>query len=260
MLTRLTALLRRTPPGSAWDSVRRRIQGLTMPAADYRIERDHRAMLDIMEKVVEPASTCIDIGASEGRVLNEMLRLAPGGRHFAFEPIPQLAGKLRAGFPQVCVTACALSDTEETAIFHHAVDLEGWSGLRRQRYPVETRVEEIQVPVRRLDDILPPDAPVRFIKIDVEGAELHVLKGARETIRRCRPHIIFEYAEIHGLEYGTRPEDIYDYLTAECGLVVRSILGSRPRLRRDRFIRICRRATASNYGRSAEGNFWASPD
>lgn len=56
-----------------------------------------------------------------------------------------------------------------------------------------------------------------MIKIDVEGAELHVLEGAIETIKRTKPIIIFE----HGLRasdyYGANPEKIYK-LISNCGM------------------------------------------
>jgi FkbM family methyltransferase len=165
--------------------------------------------------------------------LSLMLTHAPAGQHHAFEPIPHLADALRASFPSVRVHACALSDTAGLATFNYVVDVPGWSGLRRGNYDFRaaldqprgsavirpaSRVEEITVQVCRLDDVIPADTHVRFIKIDVEGAELQVLRGGLNTIQRCRPLIIFEYGEIHGAAYGTTPALLHDYLTGECGL------------------------------------------
>lgn len=49
-----------------------------------------------------------------------------------------------------------------------------------------TEAGDIQVPCRRLDDVLAGEAPT-YLKMDIEGAELDALHGAAETIRRCRP-------------------------------------------------------------------------
>ena len=224
-----------------------------------RLERDHLAMLSVMHEILTPSAVCLDIGANEGRVLAEMVRVAPEGRHYAFEPIPVLAESLRMRFPSVIVHGCALSDTAGESPFHHVLNLPGWSGLRRQEYPTDVTVEDIQVPLLRLDDVVPADVAVRFIKIDVEGAELQVLRGGVTTIRHWHPWIVFEYAEIHGLLFGTTPEGIYDYLTNDCELKVHSLLGSRRYFTRSAFVKVCRAAAASGYDAEAETNFVASP-
>jgi len=94
----------------------------------------------------------------------------------------------------------------------------GYSGLRTRRYdrPDET-VEQIQVRVEKLDDILPADAPVKLIKIDVEGADLPVLKGAVKLLERQKPVTLFEHG-IGGSDfYGTLPEHVFD-LFQGCGM------------------------------------------
>jgi hypothetical protein len=71
---------------------------------------------------------------------------------------------------------------------------------------------------------------VRFCKIDVEGGEFQVLKGAMETVRRDRPFIVFEFGMGGADWYGVQPEDMYRLL-ASCGLELSLIsdwLASRP--------------------------------
>jgi hypothetical protein len=53
-------------------------------------------------------------------------------------------------------------------------------------------VRPVTVQVRALDDYLPPDANIAFLKIDVEGAEASVMRGARLLFRRCQPVTVFE--------------------------------------------------------------------
>jgi len=158
---------------------------------------------------------------AKGDILKEMLRLAPAGTHYAFEPVPDFYQKLISSFPNVKVFDVALSDSVGEASFQHVTNSPGYSGLKRRRYdrPHET-VEEIRVKTDLLDNIIPEDWPISLIKIDVEDAELQVLRGAANTIRKSRSVIIFE----HGLGaadcYGTTPEQVYGLLTVQCDLQI----------------------------------------
>jgi len=178
--------------------------------------------LAVMQRVLHNDSNCVDVGCHQGSILAEMLRFAPRGTHFAFEPIPLLYQGLRESFRNVAnleLYDCALSDTAGDAAFQHVVSNPGYSGFRKRRYdrPAE-HVQEIQVRTQRLDALIPQHIAIQFVKVDVEGAELQVFRGAVETIQRSRPTIVFE----HGLGaadcYGTSPERVYDLLTIDCGL------------------------------------------
>jgi FkbM family methyltransferase len=168
-----------------------------------------------MERVLGATSNCLDIGASAGEVLKEMVRLAPRGTHFAFEPLPDFYETLVKRFPNVRVHNVALSDTtEEFTPFQHVVSNPAYSGLRRRRYDrPEERVEEIVVRTARLDELIPQDLHVHFVKIDVEGGEFQVLKGGVGTVRRNRPFIVFEFGLGGADWYGVQPEDMYRMLS-----------------------------------------------
>lgn len=175
----------------------------------------------VIERVLDRRSSAIDVGCHEGSILDVILRHAPEGEHHAFEPLPDLFARLRekyAGNPQVHLHETALSDAPGEATFQHVVTNPGYSGLLRRRFdrPHED-VVEIRVKLARLDDIVGPTADVRLIKIDVEGAELQVLRGARELLRRSRPFVVFEHGQGAADVYGTRPEHVYE-LFAECGM------------------------------------------
>lgn len=181
----------------------------------------------IMKRVLDRRSSAIDVGCHKGEMLDTMLRLAPEGTHFAFEPLPDLFAALVLKYVDVAnvrLHKVALSESPGEAAFQHVVTNSGYSGLRRRRYdrPNE-KVVTIKVRVEKLDDVLPADAAIRFMKIDVEGAELQVLRGGIEMLRRSRPFIVFE----HGLGgsdfYGTRPEHVHDLL-ADCRLRI-SLMG-----------------------------------
>ena len=70
----------------------------------------------------------------------------------------------------------------------------------------------------RLDNIIPENLPIHFIKIDVEGAELLVFKGGLKTIHRNKPLIVFEHGIGAADYYDSSPEEVYDLLIGQCDL------------------------------------------
>lgn len=164
-----------------------------------------------MRRVLAPGDAALDIGANEGSILQSIVAVSPSGAHHAFEPIPHLAASLRERFPSVTIHECALAAEPGESTFHHVVTNPGYSGLRRRRYDREgEQVELITVQVRRLDDVIPDDLPIRFVKIDVEGGELGVLQGGRGVLTRHRPIVVFEHGLGGSDYYGTSPHDVAD--------------------------------------------------
>jgi FkbM family methyltransferase len=177
----------------------------------------------IMQRTLRPTSNCVDVGSHGGVILDEMLRLAPGGWHLAFEPLPHLAAALRrkyAGRDNVIVHELALSNIAGEVTFHANRTHPAMSGFERRDDTGEhDHVERLQVRTERLDALLPPDRRVDLIKIDVEGAESLVLEGARECLTRDRPIVVFEHGEPSRVSYGAGPGRVFDLL-AGCGLAV----------------------------------------
>jgi hypothetical protein len=66
--------------------------------------------------------------------------------------------------------------------------------------------------VRQLDSLGLPQ--VDALKIDVEGAELNVLRGAEKTINRDHPGILIEFSEDNTRQFGYEPGAIKDWLEA----------------------------------------------
>ena len=174
----------------------------------------------IMKQVIRTSSNCIDIGCHKGEMLHAILRYAPEGRHFAFEPIPYLYAQLVAKYEgKAVVYPYALSDRSGETTFQLVKNAPAYSGINRRKYNIaHPDIEEISVELRTLDELIPEDLQIDFIKIDVEGAEFGVLKGAVNLLKRCKPVVIFECGMGASDYYGTDPARLYDFLTGECGL------------------------------------------
>jgi hypothetical protein len=115
----------------------------------------------------------------------------------------------------------ALADKQGGATFYRVKGRPARSGLRRQRLPdPQETVEEISVKTDTLDNIIPKSTPIDFVKIDVEGAELNVLRGALELIKRDRPKIVFEFQPAFAEKFGYVSEDLFDFLANEADLKV----------------------------------------
>lgn len=69
-----------------------------------------------------------------------------------------------------------------------------------------------EIEMSTLDSIIPQDVPVDFIKIDTEGMELPIIKGAKQTILRCRPVMMVEQKGHEVTHFGFEKEGAIKYL------------------------------------------------
>jgi FkbM family methyltransferase len=177
----------------------------------------------VMKKVLEPTSVCVDVGCYEGLILRLMIKYAPNGTFFAFEPLPHLYEKLIQMFrgQNIHFYNLALSNSEGESSFNYVISNPGYSGLIKRHYdrPYEEDTH-IVVKTQLLDTILSKEkaSRVSFMKIDVEGAEYMVMDGAQTRIRSDKPVVVFEHGMGGSDCYGKRPEDVFDLLSNKCGL------------------------------------------
>ena len=163
----------------------------------------------VIKKIINSSMNCIDIGAHLGSVLNLINHLSPEGKHIAIEPIPYKYNWLKHKFPNTDIFNVALSDTEGEADFYLKQRHSGYSGL--SPHGKDQNIEILKVKLARLDDIVPSDLSIGFIKIDVEGAELAALKGSEKIIMRCNPIILFECTQSGLKAHQVSPSKIYEF-------------------------------------------------
>jgi FkbM family methyltransferase len=151
---------------------------------------------DLLPIVVDPERESVDVGANVGRYSIALARLSR--RVYAFEPDGELSAFLRRAAPSnVRVFSGAVSDAAGQSPLRVPLDQGGKpmvalaSLTEVQDQPFEMRI----VQTTTLDQLA--DENVGFVKIDVEGHEMEVLRGAQVLLRRQRPTILIEIEERH---------------------------------------------------------------
>ncbi len=145
----------------------------------------------LLPELTDPARAAVDVGGNHGLYAGRLARICP--RVHCFEPQPALAMELQEKLPRnVTIHSMALSDREGSAELRIPPEDDGRASLHPGS-PVQG--ETLRVPLRRLDDVV--SEPVGFVKIDVEGHEMEVLRGAEHILRRDRPTLLIESEAAH---------------------------------------------------------------
>ena len=158
-------------------------------------------------RLLHRPGTLVDIGAHDGLLTIPLARL-PDSRVLAFEPLPSAYARLQAalGSDHAHVTCHHLALGDHAGSITLAMPVldgvaqEQWASTAKDyatHLSARVAVERFTVPLRRLDDFTLADATA--IKLDAEGAEYEILRGARETLLRCRPVLTLELEERHRL-------------------------------------------------------------
>ena len=155
-----------------------------------------RGLCEFYSQFVKPDCLVFDIGANVGTYSEVFLRL--GARVVAVEPVPAAFRKLcTIRNKRLTALPCAIGAAEGTLLMHinQVTDFSTlssqWADIASQveRFKNSAFIDTVNVPVRTLDSLMHEFGWPTFIKIDVEGFELEVLKGMRRM-----PHCLsFEF-------------------------------------------------------------------
>lgn len=151
----------------------------------------------VLKKLLQPDSTFIDIGANIGYFSLLAAKTAPKSKIAAFEPVSYLFDALENNislnrFKNIQSVKAAVGEKEEDRLIY----LSGGNnaGMSSFQPPENYSGNSETVKVITFDNWFAGSglAKADIIKIDVEGNELAVLKGMKETITRLKPHILLE--------------------------------------------------------------------
>lgn len=145
----------------------------------------------LLTRLCDSKKTFLDVGAHIGSVTAHVMRHCSNVNLIAVEAMPDKATKFRKKFPTVVLHEIAAGDNSGEVTFFVNIEETGYSSLIRPKSQLNVR--EIRVQKKKLDDCI-YEKNIDLIKIDVEGAELGVLRGAENIISESRPVIMFESA------------------------------------------------------------------
>jgi FkbM family methyltransferase len=175
-----------------------------------------------LSRLVTPSSLVLDIGANIGAHTLHLARLVgSGGRVIAFEPTDFAFRKLCRNLElnpelasRVTPCHCFLTERDEDqvpAAIYSSWPLERDAGLHAKHLGREMRTEAARA--RSLDSALSElgDRRVALVKLDVDGFECDVLRGATKLLREARPIFVMELAPHVLEERGTSLEELISF-------------------------------------------------
>ena len=193
--------------------IRKKLPAAWQPPIRFLYERTRGLLereLSVVASMVHHGDHVADVGANHGLYTHMFAKR--GAVVEAFEPQPECVAVLQAyasrrRLKNVRVHPVALSSTTGVGVLHipHGSESSPSASLRA----TTGSNSALEVKLEQLDSFAFCD--LKFVKIDVEGAELEVLRGAEETLRRCRPLLLVEIEQRH---HNEPVAEVFDRITS----------------------------------------------
>lgn len=173
---------------------RRRYKKSLFKEASHTIE--HKALTALLRG---ESLLFIDIGANQGEFIFTAEKIIPASSIWAFEPLPYFAKKLKSLFPAIHVFNIGLSDAERSDTLYVPLNKEIPDYTLASLKKPEGNYTACEVICDSLDKLLEKEGINKkiFLKIDVEGHEFEVLKGASKTLADSVWGMLIEIEERH---------------------------------------------------------------
>ena len=181
-------------PTSFQDLIRKKYYAVKFKKADIQEEKE----LVLLSKLIRKGDVLADIGANYG-LYTKFLSMFAGenGQVHSFEPIAKTFTVLNNNIQTLALKNvrahhCALSDSDGKATMEVPSYSDGGENLYEARISESTEPSSEVVHLSVFDELMGPDTSFHFIKCDVEGHEINVLKGAKEHLKNDQPLLLIE--------------------------------------------------------------------
>lgn len=187
------------------------------------LRQHHRELVPVFGPHIPAHGVVIDVGAHAGQFSKLFARMAPQGQIYAFEPSAYARAILTRSLAfnrltHVKVIPMGLSDAPAELVLRTPIKRRGGLGFGIAHFGEDGQdgratMDQV-VPLTTLDAFAQAEGLTRldFLKADVEGWEVHVLRGGMQTITCHRPALFLEISEASLARAGSRPDDIWDLL------------------------------------------------
>jgi FkbM family methyltransferase len=180
--------------------------------------------LRCLDRLLTPAMNFVDVGANRGEFTIFAAKRLPQGQVVSFEPVADIHRELLENIElnqlgNVTAFDCGLADRNDSLPLYTTADLDdagSWNEGLGTLFPTFDQAVSVgTVKLRRLDDVVRElDLhALHCLKIDVEGAELAVLRGAAECLERFRPVLLLELNAATLAAANCSNRDIANFLT-----------------------------------------------
>lgn len=175
----------------------------------------------LVRNILKPGDTVVDVGAyvDGWYTLLAAKIVGQAGKVYSFEPVPKFYKRLKDNitlnhFTNITTEDAALGSKNGNKTFYQS---DGTSSFFRTHVQKEgsKRIQQIKVKVLKLDSYLKLKkiSKVNFVKIDVEGAELEVLKGAKDLLKKSdAPYLLIEAVDEYLRNGSASKDELVRYL------------------------------------------------